>query len=232
MKKNNTAETTKKGQTANNIQTENTKKSKTPIGKVTLLKETEARKKAREEQYRTFRINALKRRCKRMGFSEEQTNQLIERLKKQMDEPKQYSILVMLNESDFAFMNEALAKAKIKYKYHYSTLFAIDGDQNILAKLREIAPTSAKIYPYAKKMESVIPKENPPEKKKRKTKAEKKAIATRAKIARKMKNLRFTKKKRIYLKTLLAAKKRQSGIVVHLTRKTSSEGSKTVKKAA
>lgn len=232
MAKNNIAETAKKGQTANDIQTENTKKSKTPTGKVTLLKETEARKKAREEQYRTFRINALKRRCKRMGFSEEQTNQLVERLKKQMDEPKQYSILVMLNGSDFAFMKEALAKAKIKYKYHCNTLFAIDGDQNILAKLREIAPASAKIYPYAKKMESVIPKENPPEKKKRKTKAEKKAVATQAKIVRKKKNLRFTKKKRVHLKTLLAAKKRQPGIVVNLRRKTSSEGSKTIKKAA
>ena len=80
MKNNKNVETAQKGQTTTkNTQPENVKndlkkiqehrdakKSKTPTGKVTLLKETEARKKARKEQYDNFRINALKRRCKRM----------------------------------------------------------------------------------------------------------------------------------------------------------------------
>ena len=158
MNKNTQVETAQKSQATNK------NKTKVPTGKVTIMKETEARKKAREEQYRNFRIAALKRRCKRMGYDEEKTNEFIEKLKKQLNAPKEYSILIMLDKKDSAMMKEALAKAKINYKYHGDTYFSIDGNQDILTKIREIAPPKAKIYPYAKKMESVIPKEEPPKK--------------------------------------------------------------------
>lgn len=172
MNKNTHVETAQKGQATNkntqpekvvtalkNIDDIRKNKSKVPTGKVTLLKESETRKKTREEQYRNFRINALKRRCKRMGFDDEKTAQYVEALKKQLDAPKEYSILVIFSSKDSAMMKEALTNADINYKYHGDTYYSIDGDQNVLAKIREIAPPGAKVHPYAKKMESVIPKE-------------------------------------------------------------------------
>jgi hypothetical protein len=102
-----------------------------------------------------------------MGFDEAKTNEYIEKLKKQMDTPKEYSILVMFDNKDGAMMKEALNNAGINYKYHGDTYYSIDGNQDILAKIREIAPPSAKIYPYAKKMESVLKDvERPPQEKK------------------------------------------------------------------
>ena len=155
MKNNTTVETAQKSQAT----TKNT-------GKVKTLANATERRKAREEQFRNFRINALKRRCKRMGFDEAKTNEYVEKLNKQMDEPKQYDILITFNNADFNLLKEAVAKANINYNilvagnskarvsYGYMSLV---GDQNVLAKMREIAPPSAKIHPYAKKMESVIP---------------------------------------------------------------------------
>lgn len=180
MSKKNIVETTQKGQTTSkNTQPEKVveslkkideirkaKKSKVPIGKITISKEIEARKKAREESYRNFRINSLKRRCSRMGITGEKMEELVKKLIEQMNAPKQYHILIMLDRNDNAMMKEALAKAKINYNYCSDIHFSIDGDQNTLAKIREIAPTSAKIHPYAKKMESVIPKEECEKKKK------------------------------------------------------------------
>ena len=162
MNKNTQVETAKNGQATN----KNT--SNIPTGKVKSIKDAEARKKAREEQFRNFRINALRRRCARMKFTEEKTEELVKKLIEQLNAPKEYSILVMLDVKDGAMMKEALAKAKIQYKYHGDTYFSIDGNQDILAKIREIAPPKAKIYPYAKKMESVISKEEIPKKPKNK----------------------------------------------------------------
>jgi hypothetical protein len=105
-----------------------------------------------------------------------------------MDAPKEYSILIMLSVKDGSMMKEALAKANITYKYHGDTYFSIDGNQEVLAKIREIAPPSAKIYPYAKKMESVLLKqEKEVIKKPTNNTAEKKAAA---KLERKAKNMR------------------------------------------
>ena len=170
-----------KVETAQKSQAANKKTSKVPTGKVTLMKETEARKKAREEQYRSFRINALRRRCKRMKFDDEKTEELVKKLIEQLDAPKEYNILILLNPDDGPMMKEAMAKANINYKYHGDTFFSIDGNQDVLAKIREIAPPKAKIYPYAKKMESVISKEDR-EKVKKPTNntAEKKAAAKAA----------------------------------------------------
>ena len=162
MNKNTQVETAKNGQATN----KNT--SNVPTGKAKSIKDAEARKKAREEQFRNFRINALRRRCARMKFTEEKTEELVKKLIEQLNAPKEYSILVMLDAKDGAMMKEALAKAKIQYKYHGDTYFSIDGNQDILAKIREIAPPKAKIYPYAKKMEPIISKEEVPKKPKNK----------------------------------------------------------------
>lgn len=183
MTKNNTVDTAQKGQT--------TTKNNIPTGKVKTLANATERRKAREEQFRNFRINALKRRCKRMGFDEAKTNEYVEKLKKQMDAPKEYTILVMFNNADFNLLKEAVTKAGIKYNilvagnskacisYGYMSLV---GDQVVLAKVREIAPPSANIHPYAKKMESVIPAEDKEViKKPSNNTAEKKAAAKSAK---------------------------------------------------
>ena len=151
MTKNTQVETTQKGQATN--------KNNTPTGKIKTLKSAEERRKAREEQFRNFRINALRRRCARMKFTEEQTEEYVKKLIEQMNAPKQYTILIMLNPKDMAMMKEAMAKANINYNYCSDSHVSMSGDQSILAKLREIAPPSAKIYPYAKKMESVLPKQ-------------------------------------------------------------------------
>ena len=189
MANKNTVDTAQKGQT--------TTKNNIPTSKVKTLANATERRKAREEQFRNFRIGALRRRCKRYGFDEAKTNEYIEKLKKQMDAPKEYTILVTFNKADFNLLKEAVAKAGIKYNilvagngkarvsYGYMSLV---GNQKVLNKLREIAPPSAKIYPYAKKMESVIPKEEREViKKPSNNTAEKKAAA---KLARKAKSMR------------------------------------------
>ena len=225
MAKNNTVDTAQKGQTTtkNNIST----------GKVKTLANATERRKAREEQFRNFRINALKRRCKRYGFDDAKTAEYIAKLEEQMKAPKEYNILIMLNAKDTAMMNESLAKEKIDYKYRGDTYFSLDGDQNILAKLREIAPPSAKIYPYAKKMESVIPKEEREViKKPSNNTAEKKAAA---KAARKSANIQRCKG-RHKRKTLAERKKMRKATTVRLKGKKGSTGLKkastNLKKAA
>ena len=235
MKNNTQVETAQKSQATNkNI-------SKVPTGKVTLMKETEARKKAREEQYRNFRIAALKRRCKRIGYDEEKTNEFIEKLKKQLDAPKEYSILIMLDKKDGAMMKEALTKAKIHYKYHGDTYFSIDGNQDVLAKIREIAPPKAKIYPYAKKMEPIISKEEVPKKPKNKNVPHsrpkgKNVLKKRYNVAAMSKKDRKVFKAQVKsLRNKWAAEKaakKKGGTTVQLNFKKGSEGSKTLKKAA
>lgn len=143
-------------ETANNGQATQKKISKVPTGKVKTIKSAEERKKAREEQYRSFRINALKRRCARMKYDEKTTEELVKKLIEQLNSPNEYSILIMLNPKDGPMMKEGLAKNKLKYKYHGDTFIALDGDQAVLEKIREISPPSAKIYQYVKKKPSVI----------------------------------------------------------------------------
>ena len=237
MNKNNTVDTAQKGQTAT--------KNNIPTGKVKTLANATERRKTREEQFRNFRINALRRRCKRMGFDEEKTEELVKKLIEQMDAPKEYNIIVMFDNSDYNMLKEAVENAKIKYNVLISgntkarvslAYMSLEGDQNVLAKLREIAPPSAKIYPYAKKMESVLPKAEP-KKKKPSNNSKEKAAAVKA--ARKEKNIHIHRSKktgkvtkRVVLKSLSAVKKRKPSVVVHLNTKKALEGSKTAKKAA
>lgn len=171
MNKNNTVETAQKGQaTTKNTQPENVKndlkkiqehreakKSKVPTGKVTLLKETEARKKARKEQYDNFRINALKRRCKRMGLSEEDISKYVKKLKEQLNSPHSYHILIMFDKKEFDMVKQAIKNEGLEYKVMTDSHMMLDGDSEVLETLRGIMPPSAKIHPYVKKFESVLP---------------------------------------------------------------------------
>ena len=214
-----------------------TNKDKTPIGNVKSIKDAKQRRKEREEQFRNFRINALKRRATRMGLSKEEIDEAIKKLIEQMNAPKEYSILVMLAKNDTAMFKESLAKENIKYAFCGDDFVYINGNQDVLAKIREIAPTSANIHPYAKKMESVLPKKEYTGVKKPSNNSKDKALA--AKIERKEKNIRIHRNKKtgkvtkkIVLKTLAKAKKRKPSIVVHMNAKKASKGSKTLKKAA
>lgn len=173
MTKNTSVETAQKGQA--------TKKNNIPTGKVKTLANAAERRKAREEQFRNFRINALKRRCKRMGFDEAKTEEYVKKLIEQLNAPKEYTILVQIYteyprkklkdgeifKPQIDVFIEDLGKAKINYNFRGSNYVYLSGNQDILAKIREIAPPEAKIYPYAKKMESVLKDvERPPQEKK------------------------------------------------------------------
>jgi len=229
MNKNTQVETTQESQATNKN-----------IGKVKTLKSAQERKKVREEQYRNFRINSLRRRCKRMGFSDEKIEELVKKLIEQMNAPKEYDILVMVNPKNMAMLLEAMAKANIQYRYKGDTFVSIGGDQNVLAKIREIAPPGAKIFPYAKKMESVIPKREPSQKKPSNNTAEKKKAANpKRPVGKTVKSTRhfhrIQKGRYKNLRTVsLAYKraKRHKATTVQMAAKTPSEGSKTLKKAA
>ena len=229
MNKNTQVETTQKSQATN----KNT-------GKVKTLKNAQERKKAREEQFRNFRINALRRRCKRMGLSDEKIEELVKKLIEQMNAPKEYDILVMVNPKDMAMLLEAMSKANIQYRYKGDTYVSIGGDQNVLAKIREIAPPGAKIFPYAKKMESVIPKQEPSEKKpsnntteKKKAANPKRAVGKAVKSAKYFHHMQKGRYKKLRVVSLAYKRsKRHKATTVQMIGKKASEGSKTLKKAA
>ena len=252
MSKNTSVETAKKGQATNNIQSEN-KKDKTPTGKIILMKETEARKKAREEQFRNFRINALRRRCKRMKYTEEQTEEFVKKLIEQMNAPNEYTIIVMLNKNDMKMMEESIKNADIKYTHRSPCdekkpcggYFAFQGTQETLKKIQEITPPGAKIHTYAKKMESVLPKqEKEVIKKPSNNTAEKKAAANpKRKMHQAVKSTRhfhrMQKGRYKNLRQVFLAHKRsklKKATTVQLNAKKSSTGSKkastNLKKAA
>lgn len=178
MNKNNTVDTAKKGQTT----TKNT--SKVPTGKVTTLKEAEARKKAREEQYKNFRVNALRRRCKRMKISDEDTEKYVKKLIEQINSPNTYHITISFNPNDIDLVKQALKNEDLVYSMIASSHLFMDGDGEVLATVRKIMPPSAKIYPYAKKKESVLPKQTVQKEKKptNNTKEKKSAASSATKI--------------------------------------------------
>ena len=254
---------TPKQDTMHMFATVNVKKDNTPTGKVKTLKDKETLKKEREEQYKNFRIGALKRRAKRMGLTEEQTKVKVEELIKQIDTPNQYLVLVMFNPDDKDMNTQALKNEGIVWKMQGSNYFYIEADQDTLGTIRSIMTPGSKIHPYVKKKPPILPVPEPSGRgEKKRTKAEKKALAAAAKIARKEKNIRIhrnkktgeiehrsmserpnrhsnsTKKatKKIVFKTLLAAKKHNTGIIVHMDAKKGSTGLKKasagIKKAA
>ena len=289
MSKKNKVDTAQKGQTANKIQpekvqnalkkiqdTKNAKKDKTPTGKVILISEKESKRKVREEEYRNFRINALKRRANRMGLSKEEVEEAVKKLIEQMNTPKEYSILIVFDQKyprkkvkkeegevfkkDIDVFLENIAKSNTTYNYKGDTYVSISGNQDVLAKIREIAPTSAKIYPYAKKMEPVLPKKKEYSGYIAKN-TDKSSTAKGRRLARKaerlagklvtinahadnklhaelQKQMRMNKKrkvkkalKKLHIK-LSGIKKKRSSIVVQMKAKKASEAVKTTKKAA
>ena len=244
MTKNNTVDTAQKGQTTID---------KTPTGKVKTLKTAEERRKAREEQYRNFRINALRRRCKRYGFDEEKTEEYVKKLIEQLKAPNEYTIIVMVKRDDMKSMEQSILNAKLKWthrspiheKKESDGYFAFAGNKELLDKIRGIAPPDAKIHHYAKKMESVIPKEEREViKKPSNNTAEKKAAAkTVAKghmpkskrYFHRMQKGRYKNLRKISLAYYKRSKK-HSATTVQLKSKKGSTGSKkastNVKKAA
>jgi hypothetical protein len=166
-----------------------TKIDKTPTAKVKTLKDKEALKKEREEQYKNFRIAALKRRAKRIGLSEEQINVKVKELTEQLNAPNNYDITIMFNPADFDMVKQALMNEDITWKLLVSTYGFLEGDAEVLATLRTIVPKTVKIYPHVKRKPNVLPTAVPyVHGAKKRTKAEKKALAKAAKAARKALN--------------------------------------------
>ena len=179
-RKNFTVATTEDGKTTL------TKIDKTPTGKVKTMKKKEELQKAREEQYKNFRINALKRRAKRMGLTDEQIAVKVKELEKQMAASNDYNILIMFNPNDFNLVKQALMNDDIAWKLLVTSYGFIDGDDELLADLRKLLPPSAKIYPHVKRKPPILPSQQPSGRgKKTRTKAEKKSLAAAAKKARK-----------------------------------------------
>lgn len=139
------------------------KKINTPTGKVKTKVVMEARRKAREEQDRNRRVNRMMRVCKLRGISEEDTKKYVEKLVEQLNAPKKYAIHVLFDvgqkdKTSLAKMaKQAILNSKIPYKILTDAWAFIEGDQEVLAKLREILPIMAKIYPYAMKPEAILP---------------------------------------------------------------------------
>ena len=223
MNKNTSVETTSKGQA-----------TKVPTGKVKTIKSKEEIRKAKEQEYENRRINSLKRRAKRMGMNDDQINECIEKLKKQLKEPKQYFIHVLFVKGMEKLAIQAIKNANIQCKFLTQAWACIEGDEKILAKVREILPTSAKIHPYAKKAESVLPKAEPI--KVKKPSNNNKDVAHAAKMARKAKKIeRFVNRKKGKGKAsakmakrekLLKLKKFRKANIVHLKKTKRSTGSK------
>ena len=139
-------------------------KKVTPVDKEKVEKDRENRRKAREEQYKTFRVNALKRRAKRMGLTEEQTKEKVDQLLKQLEEPATYNILVTYHISDKNLLVQALKKEDIVWKImvdpnrrSHDAYCIIEADIDVLDYLRGLNIPTMKIYPHVKRKPSVIP---------------------------------------------------------------------------
>lgn len=230
--------------TAENGKTTLTKIDKTPTGKVKTIKDKETIRKEREEQYKNFRIGALKRRAKREGLSEEDTKKAVDKLIEQLNTPNSYLVLVLFNTKDQGLVKEALKNEGLTWKMMSSSHFYIDADQETLATLRSIMPPSAKIHPYVKKKPPILPETNTVEKKSPKKGGKphsrlngKKEMRKRYNVARLSKEEKRAFKKQVKsLRDLWKANKKKTGTVVQLKAKKSSKGSKkastNLKKAA
>lgn len=190
---------TPKQDTKHAFATSNISKDNTPTGKVKTIKDKEQIKKEREENFKNFRINAFKRRAKRLNLSNEDTEAKLKELIEQMNAPHDYDIVVTFCHDDNGLVKEALANNKLTYKImslshrkqDYSYFFTV-GNQEVLDTLRKVMPSSAKIMPHVKKKEPVLPV-SPPKCRgpKKYTKAQKRAMAAEAKKARKKAKLKY-----------------------------------------
>jgi hypothetical protein len=213
---------------------------KTPTGKVKKIEDTKKRREAREEQYRQFRIKALIRRGQRMKLPEQEIEDLKKLLLKQMDEPKQYTILCLFptktptkkGEASIANLaKQAILNSKIECKLLVDTYAYIIGDEKVLTKLREILPEGVTIHPYPKKQASVFNIVDKP-KQEKKPSNNNKNVAAKAKTARKTAKIAYNtnrpkragkKARRIEKKTTLAERRnaRKAKIVQAVNKKPS-----------
>jgi hypothetical protein len=226
--------------TAEDGKTTLVKIDKTPTGKVKTIKDKETIRKEREEQYKNFRINALKRRAKRMQMPDDQIEEKVKELIAQMETPNSYNVLVLFNPNDKSMVTEALNNEGLVWKMMSNSHFFIDADQETLGTLREIMPPSAKIHPHVKKKPAVLPVEDPPKKEKKpKNRASIRAAAKAAKKARKAAKIAACKNRKkstgkAYAKmrkqiALLKAKKERKATTVLLKSK---KGSTALKKTS
>ena len=240
-KNNNKVETAQESQTTQQVY-------KVPTGKIVTLEEKKKRREEREKQYQDFRINALRRRAKRMKLNDEDTEKAVEALKKQLNSSNNYDVLIMFNPNDAdllkqAFKNEGLVCRIMGYnpKKESDGYAFIDADQETLATIREIVPPGTKVHPYVKKKPPVIEcsAEN-----KKKPSNNSKSTAAKAKAARKTRNISSKRKKNIgksrvkkWKRTsLLELKKKRKATIIQLKSNKRSTGSKKasteLKKAA
>ena len=232
--------------------------TKIPTGKVKTVKDREAVKKAREEEYKNRRINSLKRRAERMGLTKEQIDVKVKELLTQMDTPNSYDVLILYNPNNRKMIEEALKNEGLTTNILTDTYLFMIADQETLGTLCTIIPPGSKIHPYVRRKPPILPIERPKSRgKKTKTKAQKKAMAAAAKLARKKKNIEahfnhkkhselrkaehckkmraINKAKKLFDKRCQKALKKASGTVVRMKAKkgsTAQEKASTLKKAA
>ena len=221
-----------------NTQVATAKEGKTPTGKVKNLAARNARRAARsaaaEQEYINFRINALKRRCKRMGTSEEETKKLIEQLITAIKAPKKYSIHILFRSGQkyevdkegkkhgtafSTLATEAIKNSKIEYKILTSAWALIEGGKEVLDKLREILAGWATIHPYEIKPKPPKPKSE--KKPTNNTPEAKKAAKERRKFAKVSYNTNRPKRSKKGAFTakrerLATAKKNRKANIIHL----------------
>ena len=223
--------------TAEDGKTTLVKIDKTPTGKVKTIKDKETIRKEREEQYKNFRVNALKRRAARMQMPQEQIDEAVKALLEQLDTPNSYDVLILFNakEADMvrqAFLNEGLTWS-VMSDSHVITV----ADQETLKTLREIMPPSAKIHPYVKKKPAILPATDIKSEKKPKKGGKphsrlngKKETRKRYNVARLNKKDKANFKKHVKsLKDRWKANKKKTGTTVQLNPK---KGSTAPKKAS
>ena len=135
-------------------------KTNVPTGKV---KSIEERRKAREESYKQFRVNALKRRAKRMGLTKEQTDEKVQLLLKQLQESATYNIIVTYHMNDKAMVVQALKNEDIVCKMmvdanrrNQDAYCIIEADKDVLDYLRGLDIPTMKIHPYVKRKPPII----------------------------------------------------------------------------
>ena len=230
------------------------KEGKTPTGKVKTLAARNARREAAEQEYINFRVNALKRRCKRMGVSEEEEKKLIEQLMIDIKTPKKYSIHILFRSGQkyevdkegkkhgIAFSTlatEAIKNSKIEYKILTSAWALIEGGKEVLDKLREILAGWAIIHPYEIKPKPPKPKSE--KKPTNNTPKAKKAAKERRKFANVARSTNRTKRSKKVAFTakrerLATAKKNRKANIIHLQKNKRSTATKKtstgLKKAA
>lgn len=230
--------------TAENGETTLVKIDKTPTGKVKTIKDRDKIRKEREEQYKNFRLSALERRAERMGLTDEQTKEAVNKLLVQLDTPNSYMVLILFNPNDANLVREAIKNEGLVWKMMSNSHLFIEADQETLGTLREIMPPSAKIHPYVKKKPTVLPMTITKSEKKPKKGGKphsrlngKKEMRKRYNVARLSKIQKRKFKKQVKsLRDLWKANKKKTGTVVQLKPKKSSTASKKastdLKKAA